>query len=158
MSFAVYVLDWAGALMGKGVWVRMHWHEAADAYRDVVDGAGLPIARRRDGWSFLVADPGDVDVLDRLTFDGEMVLERMAGRLVDAARMMRTYDAAEGLGPRTVAAHAHLEVLMGDGAEGDPDEVICSRMGMDAATWRTIDAAQAAMAASRSRTCDEWDD
>ena len=49
MSFAVYVLDWAGALMGKGVWVRMYWHEAADAYRDVVDGAGLPIARRRDG-------------------------------------------------------------------------------------------------------------
>lgn len=158
MSFAVYVLDWAGALMGKGVWVRMHWHEAADAYRDVVDGAGLPIARRRDGWSFLVADPGDVDVLDRLTFDGEIVLERMAGRLVDAARMMRTYDAAEGLGPRTVAAHAHLEALMGDGAEGDLDEVTCSRMGMDAATWRTIDAAQAAMAASRSRTCDEWDD
>lgn len=102
MSFAVYVLDWAGALMGKGVWVRMHWHEAADAYRAV--------------------------------------------------------DDVEGLGPRTVAAHAHLEALMGDGAEGDLDEVICSRMGMDAATWRTIDAAQAAMAASRSRTCDEWDD
>ena len=147
MSFAVYVLDWAGALMGKGVWVRMHWHEAADAYRDVVDGAGLPIARRRDGWSFLVADPGDVDVLDRLTFDGEIVLERMAGRLVDAARMMRTYAAAEDLGPRTVAAHAHLEALM-----GDPDELICSRMGMDAATWRAVDAAQAA---SRSRTCDD---
>lgn len=77
MSFAVYVLDWAGALMGKGVWVRMYWHEAADTYRDVVDGAGLPIARRRDGWSFLVADPSDVDVLDRLTLDGEIVLERI---------------------------------------------------------------------------------
>lgn len=151
MSFAVYVLDWAGALMGKGVWVRMYWHEAADTYRDVVDGAGLPIARRRDGWSFLVADPGDVDVLDRLTLDGEIVLERMGGRLVDAARMMRTY-AAEDFGPRTVAAHAHLEALMGDGAEGDPDEAICSRMGMDAATWRAVDAAQAA---SRSRTCDD---
>lgn len=153
MSFAVYVLDWAGALMGKGVWVRMYWHEAADTYRDVVDGAGLPIARRRDGWSFLVADPGDVDVLDRLTLDGEIVLERMAGRLVDAARMMRTYAAAaEDFGPRTVVAHAHLEALMGDGAEGDPDEAICSRMGMDAATWRAVDAAQAA---SRSRTCDD---
>lgn len=152
MSFAVYVLDWAGALMGKGVWVRMYWHEAADAYRDVVDGAGLPIARRRDGWSFLVADPSDVDVLDRLTLDGEIVLERMTGRLVDAARMMRAYDAAEDLGPRTVAAHAHLEALMDDGAEGDPDEAICARMGMDAATWRAVDAAQAA---SRPRTCDD---
>lgn len=158
MSFAVYVLDWAGALMGKGVWVRMCWHEAADAYRDVVDGAGLPIARRRDGWNLLVADPGDVDVLDRLTLDGEIVLERMAGRLVDAARMMCTYDAAEDFGPRTVSAHAHLEALMGDGAEDDPDEAICSRMGMDAATWRAVDAAQAAMGASRPRTCDDWDD
>lgn len=88
-----------------------------------------------------------MDVLDRLTLDGEIVLERMAGRLVDAARMMRTYAAAEDFGPRTVAAHAHLEALM-----GDPDEVICSRMGMDAATWRAVDAAQAA---SRSRTCND---
>lgn len=155
MSFAVYVLDWVGALMGKGVWVRMYWHEAADAYRDVVDGAGLPIARRRDGWSFLVADPGDVGVLDRLMLDGEIVLERMAGRLVDAARMMRACDAAEDLGPRTVAVHAHLEALMGDGAGGDPDEAICARMGMDAATWRAVGAAQAAMVASRPRTCDD---
>lgn len=147
MSFAVYVLDWVGALKGKGVWVRMYWYEAADAYRDVVDGAGLPIARRRDGWSFLVADPGAADVLDWLTFDGEIVLERMAGRLVDAVRMMRAYNAAEDLGHRTVAAHAHLEALM-----GDSDEAICSRMGMDAATWRVVDSAQAA---SRPRTCDD---
>lgn len=147
MSFAVYVLDWVGALKGKGVWVRMYWYEAADAYRDVVDGAGLPIARRRDGWSFLVADPGAADVLDWFTFDGEIVLERMAGRLVDAVRMMRAYNAAEDLGPRTVAAHAHLEALM-----GDSDEAICSRMGMDAATWRVVDSAQAA---SRPRTCDD---
>lgn len=147
MSFAVYVLDWVGALKGKGVWVRMYWYEAADAYRDVVDGAGLPIARRRDGWSFLVADPGAADVLDWLTFDGEIVLERMAGRLVDAVRMMRAYNAAEDLGPWTVAAHAHLEALM-----GDSDEAICSRMGMDAATWRVVDSAQAA---SRPRTCDD---
>ena len=69
--------------------------------------------------------------------------------------MMRAYDAAEDLGPRTVAAHAHLEALMGDGAEGDPDEAICSRMGMDAATWRTIGAAQSAQVASRFRTCDD---
>lgn len=80
MSFAVYVLDWVGALKGKGVWVRMYWHEAADAY---------------------------------------------------------------------------LEALMGDGAGGDPDEAICARMGMDAATWRAVGAAQAAMAASRPRTCDD---
>lgn len=155
MSFAVYVLDWVGALKGKGVWVRMYWYEAAGAYRDVVDGAGLPIARRRDGWSFLVADPGDVGVLDRIMLDGEIVLERMAGRLVDAARMMRACDATEDLGPRTVAVHAHLEALMGDGAGGDPDEAICARMGMDAATWRAVGAAQAAMAASRPRTCDD---
>lgn len=153
-----YVLDWTGALNGGGVWVRMYWHETADAYRDVLDDAGLPVARRRDGWSFLVADAGDVGVLDRLTLDGEIVLERIAGSLVDAARLMRAYDAAEDLGPRAVSAHAYLEALVGDGSEGDPEDAICSSMGMDAKAWRAIEGTQAALAASRAQVRENWGD
>lgn len=153
-----YVLDWAGALKGEGVWVRMYWHEAADSYRDVLDAAGLPVARRRDGWSFLIADPEDVTALERLTLDGEIVLERMAGHLVDSARLMRAYDAAEDLGPRAVSAHAYLEAFVGDGSDGDPEDEICSLMGMDAETWREIDALQAAMAVLRPQARDDWAD
>ena len=69
-----YVLDWSGALSGGGIWMRAYWHETADEYRGVVDDAGLPVARRRDGWSFLMADAGDVAMLERLTSTGRLCL------------------------------------------------------------------------------------
>lgn len=153
-----YALDWSGAFAGGGIWMRTYWHETADEYRGVVDDAGLPVARRRDGWSFLLADAGDVAILERLTIDGEIVLERIAGALVDAAVLMRAYDAADDLGPRVVSAHAYLEALLGDGGAGDPEEEICRHMGMTAETWREIEAAQAAIAASRIRGSEEFDD
>lgn len=153
-----YALDWSGALAGGGIWMRAYWHETADEYRGVVDGAGLPVARRRDGWSFLLADAGDVAMLERLTLDGEIVLERMAGALVDASLLMRAYDAADDLGPRAVSARSYLEAVFGDGCGGDPEEEICRRMGMSAETWRAIEAAQAAITASRVRCSGEFGD
>lgn len=153
-----YALDWSGALSGGGIWMRAYWHETADEYRGVVDDAGLPVARRRDGWSFLLADAGDVAILERLTLDGEIVLERIAGALVDAAVLMRAYDAADDLGPRAVSAHRYLEALQGDGGTGDPEEEICRSMGMSAETWREIEVVQAAIAASRIREGEDFDD
>ncbi|ACV22918.1 Uncharacterised protein [Slackia heliotrinireducens] len=153
-----YVLDWSGALSGGGIWMRAYWHETADEYRGVVDDAGLPVARRRDGWSFLMADAGDVAMLERLTLDGEIVLERIAGALVDAAALMRAYDAADDLGPRAVSAHRYLEALQGDGCAGDPEDEICRRMGMTFETWREIEAAQTAIAASSVHGGEDFDD
>lgn len=153
-----YVLDWSGALSGGGIWMRAYWHETADEYRGVVDDAGLPVARRRDGWSFLMADAGDVAMLERLTLDGEIVLERIAGALVDAAALMRAYDAADDLGPRAVSAHRYLEALQGDGGARDPEDEICRRMGMTFETWREIEAAQTAIAASSVHGGEDFDD
>lgn len=153
-----YVLDWSGALSGGGIWMRAYWHETADEYRGVVDDAGLPVARRRDGWSFLMADAGDVAMLERLTLDGEIVLERIAGALVDAAALMRAYDAADDLGPRAVSAHRYLEALQGDGGAGDPEDEICRRMGMTFETWREIEVAQTAIAASSVHGGEDFDD
>ena len=153
-----YVLDWSGALSGGGIWMRAYWHETADEYRGVVDDAGLPVARRRDGWSFLMADAGYVAMLERLTLDGEIVLERIAGALVDAAALMRAYDAADDLGPRAVSAHRYLEALQGDGGAGDPEDEICRCMGMTFETWREIEAAQTAIAASSVHGGENFDD
>ena len=89
---------------------------------------------------------------------GEIVLERIAGALVDAAVLMRAYDAADDLGPRAVSAHRYLEALQGDGGTGDPEEEICRSMGMSAETWREIEAVQAAIAASRIRESEDFDD
>ena len=145
-----YALDISPALEGGSIWLRAFWHESAESYREIKDGAGLPVARRRDGWSFLIADAQDVAALERLTVDGEVVLARMAGELIDAAALMRVYDEAEDLGPRAVAAHAYLEALVGDSGEGDPESGICSKMGMGRKCFRSIDAAQASIAAQRA--------
>lgn len=90
---ANYTLDLSD-LAGDSLWLRSYYHEAADAYREEPGPAGLPVARRRDGWSFLMADSDDLERLNRLTVDGETVLIRMAGELIDATSLVWAYDAA----------------------------------------------------------------
>ncbi len=89
---ANYTLDLSD-LAGDSLWLRSYYHEAADAYREEPGPAGLPVARRRDRWSFLIADADDLERLNRLTVDGETVLIRMAGELVDAASLSWACDA-----------------------------------------------------------------
>ena len=45
------------------------------------------MARRRDGWSFLLADAEDIQRINRVTVDGETVLVQMAGELVDVSAL-----------------------------------------------------------------------
>jgi hypothetical protein len=153
-----YALDVSPALKGQSILLRAFWHESAESYRDVTDDDGLPIARRRDGWSFLLADPIDIADLCRLTVDGELVLERMGKKLVDAAALMRVYDEAEDLGPRAVAAHAYLEALMGDFGFENPEDVICWKMGMSSKCYQSVEAVQASMSASRLQNRESWSD
>ena len=147
-----YALDASPALEGGSVWLRAYWHETAEPYREVKDEAGLPIARRRDGWSFLIADARDVAALERLTVDGELVLVRMAGELVDATALMRVYDEADDLGPKAVTAHAYLEASLGDGETGDPESLICNRMGMTRKCHRSVEAIQTSITENGSDT------
>ena len=97
-----------------------------------------------------MADAQDVAALECLTVDGEAVLVRMADELIDAAALMRAYDEAEDFGPRAVAAHVHLEALVGDSSEDDPESEICCEMGMSRKCFRPIDATQATVAAQRT--------
>lgn len=88
---ANYTLDLSD-VAGAGLWLRSYYHEAADVYREEPGPTGLPVARRRNGWSFLIADADDLDRLNRLTVDGETVLARVAGELVDVAALSWAYD------------------------------------------------------------------
>lgn len=78
---------------------RSYYHEAAVAYREEPGPTGLPVARRRDGWSFLVADADDLERINRLTVDGETVLIRVAGDLVDASALSWAHECAEEVAP-----------------------------------------------------------
>lgn len=101
----------------------------SQTFGEVTDEDGLPVARRRDGWSFLVAAP--IDLAE---------LERMGKKLVDAAALIRTYDDAEDLGPRVVAAHGYLDALIGDFGFGDPEDLVRYKMGMSKESYRAVEA------------------
>lgn len=104
---ANYTLDLSD-VAGDGLWLRSYYHEAADAYREKPGPTGLPVARRRDRWSFLIADADDLERINRLTVDGETVLIRIAGELVDAASLSWACECAEELPSRAIAAYSFL--------------------------------------------------
>lgn len=81
-----YALDLVD-VNGESLWLCSYYYEAADAYKDEPGPKGLPVARRRDGWSFLIADADDLQRLNRVTLDGETVLIQIAGELVDATTL-----------------------------------------------------------------------
>ena len=54
-----YTLDLAD-VNGESLWLRSYYYEAAQAYKGEPGPKGLPVARRRDGWSFLIADADDM--------------------------------------------------------------------------------------------------
>ncbi len=66
------------------------------------------MARRRDGWSFLVVDSEDLQKLNRLTVDGETVLVRIANEFVDVSALSWAYDVATQYAPQAIVAHDYL--------------------------------------------------
>lgn len=94
-----YTLDLAD-VNGESLWLCSYYYEAAQAYRGEPGPKGLPVARRRDGWSFLIADADDMRRLNRVTMDGETVLVQIEGELVDAAALAWACDVAEEYEPK----------------------------------------------------------
>lgn len=101
-----YTLDLAD-VNGESLWLRSYYYEAAQAYKGEPGPKGLPVARRRDGWSFLIADADDMQKLNRVTMDGETVLIQIEGELVDAAALAWACDVAEEYGPKILFACKH---------------------------------------------------
>lgn len=86
-----YTLDLAD-VGNECLWLRSYYYEAADTYKNEAGPTELPVARRRDGWSFLIADEEDLEKLNRLTIDGETALVKVADELVDVAALSWAYD------------------------------------------------------------------
>lgn len=84
---------------GESLWLCSYYYEAADAYKDELGPKGLPVARRRDGWSFLIADADDLQILNRITLDGETALIQIAGDLVDATSLSWACEVSESVIP-----------------------------------------------------------
>lgn len=103
-----YTLDLSD-VNGESLWLCSYYYEAAQTYKDEKGPKGLPVARRRDGWSFLLADAEDMQRLNRVTVDGETVLAQIAGELVDVSALMWASEVADVLAPQIVQFQRLLE-------------------------------------------------
>lgn len=120
-----YTLDLAG-VGDESLWLCSYYYEAASAYKKENGPKGLPVARRRDGWSFLIADTHDLQKLNRVTVDGETVLIQIAGELVDAAILSWACDACGRYVDQIIQSIRHAQVLGGHSVEsvGVPESVL----------------------------------
>ena len=103
-----YALDLSD-VNGESLWLCSYYYEAAQAYKDEKGPKDLPVARRRDGWSFLLADTEDMQRLNRVTLDGETVLVQIAGELVDVSTLSWASEVADVLAPQIVQFQRLLE-------------------------------------------------
>jgi len=99
-----YTLDLSD-VNGESLWLCSYYCEAAQAYKDEKGPKDLPVARRRDGWSFLLADAEDMQRINRVTVDGETILAQIAGELVDVSALSWACDVADVFGPQVEEAH-----------------------------------------------------
>lgn len=126
-----YALDLSD-VNGESLWLCSYYYEAAQAYKDGKGPKDLPVARRRDGWSFLLADAEDMERLNRVTVDGETVLVQIAGELVDASTLSWASEAADVLAPQIAQFQLLLEAT---GAERIED------LGIPAAVLQIVSSA-----------------
>ena len=123
---------------GERLWLSVYYYEASEPYRETVGPKGLPVARRRDGWSFLIADDEDMKTLTRVKVDDDDVLIRVAGELVDATALLHAYDVAEDIAPKAIAAHRFLLKMLGSEPGVDVEAEACTRMGFPYDTYQVV--------------------
>ena len=111
-----YTLDLSD-VNGESLWLCSYYYEAAQAYKDEKVPKGLPVAHRRDGWSFLIADAEDRKRLNRVTVDGETVLAQIAGELVDVSALSWASEVADALAPQIVQFQHLLDATGADRVE-----------------------------------------
>ena len=123
---------------GGCIWLSAYYYEANEQYRDTVGPKGLPIARRRNGWSCLIADAEEVKALQRMIVDGELVLVRVADELVDAAALRWAYSVAEDVIPKADKAHGYLwsALKSESGINGEVES--CKQMGFSKKAYEAV--------------------
>ncbi len=77
------------ALGNTGLWLTAHFYDAAEPYAKKTSEGETPVARRKRGWRFLLAEAGELESAESVSIDGKPVLLRVAGELIDMIRFER---------------------------------------------------------------------
>lgn len=131
---ANWSLDLQDAREGRYLLLSLYWYAPAGSAKDA-GPKGLLIARRRDGFSFVLADRTDLPYVNMATLDGQVVLMRVAGELVDCARFSYVSRLADSFIAQERSAYHYLATSTGDEV---CEEALCEAMGMTPETERRI--------------------
>jgi hypothetical protein len=126
-----YSLEISDARAGKALWLNCYYYEADGSYRNDLSPHGLPIARRRDGWAFVIADEADLEILLKVSVDGEDVLVRQGDEFVDALKLKIASEMAYSVNPASVSTHDYYQVAARD---QDP----CERIGYSQSAYGSV--------------------
>ena len=99
----------------NGLWLTAHCYAANEGYR--TDGEEVPEARREKGWRFQLASPKEAGELESVAMDGETVLARMFGELVDVMKLDRASALFAGPGGSVASRIARLNDYLSNADE-----------------------------------------
>lgn len=100
-----------------GLWMAAHSYQAEKMESD--DDGQVPAARRRRGWEFLLADAEELGHVELVVVDGEAIMKRVFGELVD----LQAFDEAayacigsssKGLHGRIAELYGYLKRMTGE--------------------------------------------
>ena len=113
----------------KGLWLAAHYYDVGNAYRQNAPDGEIPVARRKRGWRFLLAQADEVGHIQAVEMDASPVLRRAGGALFDCARFEDVAGRVLGpqpaaLYPRILALYSFLERAHdAQGESTDPEDV-----------------------------------
>ena len=87
----------------KGLWLAAHHYDVDPSGTEECPDDETPVARRRRGWRFLLAEASELDELEWVAVDGELALARVLGEMVDVGQLMRSARLWLGTSNRSVA-------------------------------------------------------
>ncbi len=130
--------------LGKtGIWLAAHSYGASQSYRSDAPDGETPVARRRRGWRFLLAESEEVAGIETVSIGSDIALQRICGELVDMLRLDETASAwisnSDDLSTvdKTVAL---FEVLTRAAPAGSAPEDIARMCGCSLALVNTLQA------------------
>lgn len=89
--------------LGKtGLWLAAHHYDASPSYAEECPEGETPVARRKRGWCFLLAEASEIADLESIAIDGEVALARILGEMVDVAQLRRSETLWLGSSSRSV--------------------------------------------------------
>lgn len=130
--------------LGKtGIWLAAHSYDASQSYRGDTPDDEIPVARRKKGWRFLLAESEEVAGIETVSIGGGIVLQRICGELVDVLKLDETASAWIGNSDDLSAvdkAVALFEVLTRSAPAGAVPDDIARMCGCSMALMGTLQA------------------